>query len=78
MLHRDGSWSVRYEQELFFYAAPSRARVLETGGRYVVQEGTAGRLVLNLYPNDAITADRPGIAVLNGDTLAYGPGVFVR
>jgi len=37
-----------------------------------------GRLVLDLYPGRMVTADRPWTAVLAGDTVHYGPGVFVR
>ncbi len=72
------SWSVRFEQEVVPPSGEVRPRVLEERGSFAVTEAGGGRLVLDLYPGRFVTADRPGTAVLAGDTVAYGPGVFVR
>ena len=73
-----GSWSVRFEQEVVPRGGEVRPRVLEERGRFEVAEARGGRLVLDLYPGRMVTADRPWTAVLAGDTVHYGPGVFVR
>jgi hypothetical protein len=72
------SWSVRFEQEVVPRGGEVRPRVLEERGRFVVAEARGRRLVLDLYPGRPVTADRPWTAVLAGDTVHYGPGVFVR
>jgi hypothetical protein len=71
-------WSVRFEQEVVPRGGAARPRVLEERGSFVVAEATGRRLVLDLYPGRLVTADRPWTAVLAGDTVHYGPGVFVR
>ncbi|HEV2735000.1 MAG TPA: hypothetical protein VGV85_09165, partial [Longimicrobiaceae bacterium] len=72
------SWSVRFEQELVARGGEVRPRVLEERGSFAVTEAGGGRRVLDLYPGRPVTADRPWTAVLAGDTVHYGPGVFVR
>ncbi len=72
------SWSVRFEQEVVAGGGEGRARVLEERGSFAVAEAGGGRRVLDLYPGRFVTADRPWTAVLAGDTVHYGYGVFVR
>jgi hypothetical protein len=72
------SWSVRFEQEVVPRSGEVRPRVLEERGSFAVTEAGGGRMVLDLYPGRFATADRPWTAVLAGDTVAYGYGVFVR
>ncbi|HEU0076187.1 MAG TPA: hypothetical protein VFQ76_00985, partial [Longimicrobiaceae bacterium] len=72
-----GRWSVRSEQEVVS-GGVARGRTLEEGGSYTVAEEGGGRRVLDLYPGRLVTADRPWTAVLAGDTLHYGYGVYVR
>lgn len=72
------SWSVRFEQEVVARGGEVRPRVLEERGSFAVTEAGGGRRVLDLYPGRFATADRPWTAVLAGDTVSYGPGVFVR
>jgi hypothetical protein len=72
------SWSVRFEQVVVSRTGEVRPRVLEERGSFVVADAEGRRLVLDLYPGRPVTADRPWTAVLAGDTVHYGPGVFVR
>lgn len=72
------SWTVRFEQEVVPGSGEVRARVLEERGSVAVAEAGGGRRVLDLYPGRFVTADRPWTAVLAGDTVHYGYGVFVR
>lgn len=78
VLGAEGRWSVRIEQELRPAGGEARTRVLEEAGEWAVRERRGGRLVLELYPGRPMTADRPWTAVLSGDTVHYGAGVFVR
>lgn len=75
---RGARWSARTEQEVVAAGGPARARTLEEGGSWTVAEERGGRVVLELYPGRPATADRPWTAVLAGDTLYYGRGVYVR
>ena len=72
------SWSVRFEEEVVPEGGAARPRVLEERGSFAVAEAGGGRRVLDLYPGRFVTADRPWTAVLAGDTVHYGYGVFVR
>lgn len=72
-----GRWSVRTEQ-VVMAGGEARGRVLEESGDFAVEREPGGRLVLDLYPGRLVTADRPWTALLAGDTVHYGYGVYVR
>lgn len=72
-----GRWSVRTEQ-VVMAGGEARGRTLEESGEFAVDGELGGRLVLDLYPGRLVTADRPWTALLAGDTVHYGYGVYVR
>ncbi|HEX8271748.1 MAG TPA: hypothetical protein VF615_03785 [Longimicrobiaceae bacterium] len=72
-----GRWSVRTE-EVVVAGGEARGRTREESGDFAVEREPGGRLVLDLYPGKFVTADRPWTALLAGDTVHYGYGVYVR
>lgn len=72
------TWSVWRETELHSGGAVIDRRTIELAGRYAAEPSPRDGLVLNLYPDGPVTADRPWTALVHGDTLYYGVGVFVR
>jgi hypothetical protein len=72
------AWSVRQQTEFRSGGVPRETRTAEDAGRFSVTDRQQESLVLDLYPDRPVTADRPWTALVRGDTIEYGVGVFVR
>jgi hypothetical protein len=77
-LRADGTWQVAVQSQPVFGGVPGQPQASVYAGNFAFKERTGERVVLDLYPNRFVTADRPWTLVVSGNTLYYGALVFVR